>query len=1285
MLKDLITSGVANALPRAGVLVLQPVVADIVGRPNPSNGCDLDPQADAFADWQRVDGCRLLWYAWPTEWLPLLEPGDLTDPVQRDRWRNRLAYTIFSAEKDNAPDQFLPWEEIGVPIALVGFDAAWTPVFVDRYSVVRSGGKPKRRTALVPGAGNPFLWQARIQQFAEQLADLDLNTLPIEQVASRFAYLPPLGLLPKTAIDVRGATNSSAGVNHFFPASYRMQAAPVPMEQLDVVMQASASLVSFTLANVDQVQILVPVPQNWYEPNLLKREQVDPLFQQTIDEMVTRRAEWLNRQEIVRSRNTLIGQAISGTPPAYPTPDPDRLEDELDQPSPPFSSTRAHQSSLAPGLHQHYFDGATATLSVGTGDRLTTYIYLDPDHPPTEIMLQWHSDSWEHRAYWGESQIALGQEGTNSRRSIGALPATGQWVRLEVPANLVGLEGATLTGMAFVLFNGRAVWGHSGKTAAGASPANDTIWVGNDIPTGATPQVTNDSWTWIQGRELLTPLEDDYQTTVDANGARQLTPLQTLKAQLASQVPSEVSQLDTLGLEKFITLLQSKVTRANDKIDFHFTQVQTSIYRVRQPVLGSEVASRLVTSPILAAIAEGGESARSTQQQLSTYIDLAKTVTVPTQTDSPAPAPTASPSSSSGPIKIAAETLSNISTQSLTLFAQSGFNQPSLLIPSDPTSLKLGRIVNLPGVGDGVLADSGSFQLSPNINLVQQQTSGRTGILFGRPPIASPEDVIEQSPLVGAISRTVTVGERLEPPAAVQTRTFAIASRTEAISSLASLDLDISDLPILGSQKPGSSSTPFTFGDFKASGANTGTILQVGDLTDTHEASYFYDSVKHLDNTVAILRLIEGRVQNYRAAIYACQQVLVQLRDLTGQVNQRLQAIANRLAEARQDVAVARALLAEEQTRVDGINQRRDRIVQDHVPFLVFHRPRFTDVLLDAPLRPLDPGITTSPVPDCLNRNIPTPAELQAFLEILREAPAIWFTQIPRLIDRFDRFDMLYRVLQTAQLRTSLPLLAPPTSVFTSRYSQPLNQAIASQRQVMLTYRQQTAQFNLNSIVGQSWRQVRDQSEAILSLADLLNPDHGRSDIIQQAANHLDNITHVATCLYTDFGDVLPVIRLDWAERLSQYDAPVNLRNLASLPRWGEIPLLQRREIQTLVDWLYQQVNPYRSDAIAFINDLVRVCILLASHAPINQIISGRLLRPTPIIPGKRIDLSVDPSLIRVGMSVFLYSPTNEVVAKGIVEDLATGQASARILQTTGPTLNLAENARAHFSFQPLI
>ena len=134
---------------------------------------------------------------------------------------------------------------------------------------------------------------------------------------------------------------------------------------------------------------------------------------------------------------------------------------------PPFSGTVSHTSSLVAGRHQHYFSGATNTLFVGAGERLFAYVYLDPVNRPAQVMLQWNDGwSWEHRAYWGANLIPFGNDGTMSRRYIGPLPETGNWVRLEVAASLVGLEGQTLNGMAFTLFDGQAAWDRAGKATA---------------------------------------------------------------------------------------------------------------------------------------------------------------------------------------------------------------------------------------------------------------------------------------------------------------------------------------------------------------------------------------------------------------------------------------------------------------------------------------------------------------------------------------------------------------------------------------------------------------------------------------------------------------------------------------------------------------------------------------------------------------------------------------------------------------------------------------------------
>ena len=139
----------------------------------------------------------------------------------------------------------------------------------------------------------------------------------------------------------------------------------------------------------------------------------------------------------------------------------------------PCLGSLANQSAIASGEHQHFFTGATATLSVGTGDVLYASVYLDPANMPSELMLQWSDGTWDHRAYWGADNLSYGTPGTPGRVYMGALPTGGQWVQLQVPANKVNLEGSTLSGMAFTLFDGRATWDAAGRQTSTTTPTTN--------------------------------------------------------------------------------------------------------------------------------------------------------------------------------------------------------------------------------------------------------------------------------------------------------------------------------------------------------------------------------------------------------------------------------------------------------------------------------------------------------------------------------------------------------------------------------------------------------------------------------------------------------------------------------------------------------------------------------------------------------------------------------------------------------------------------------------------
>src|SRR5262249_1479923 len=83
------------------------------------------------------------------------------------------------------------------------------------------------------------------------------------------------------------------------------------------------------------------------------------------------------------------------------------------------------------------------------------------------------------RAYWGANNISWGTDGTETRRHMWSLPAAGGWVRLEVPASAVGLEGKTINGMAFTLYDGHATWDKAGKVGpsyGAGPPINNSVY-----------------------------------------------------------------------------------------------------------------------------------------------------------------------------------------------------------------------------------------------------------------------------------------------------------------------------------------------------------------------------------------------------------------------------------------------------------------------------------------------------------------------------------------------------------------------------------------------------------------------------------------------------------------------------------------------------------------------------------------------------------------------------------------------------------------------------------------
>ena len=102
---------------------------------------------------------------------------------------------------------------------------------------------------------------------------------------------------------------------------------------------------------------------------------------------------------------------------------------------------------------------------------------------------------------------------------------------------------------------------------------------------------------------------------------------------------------------------------------------------------------------------------------------------------------------------------------------------------------------------------------------------------------------------------------------------------------------------------------------FIASRSRLSELLNVPDR-EGDESTHFSDSADLSDNTIALVRQVEGRVKLYRNAIAICQRVRDALGGDIAGAQASLAAWDDRLAEARQDVAVTRALIAEENDRL---------------------------------------------------------------------------------------------------------------------------------------------------------------------------------------------------------------------------------------------------------------------------------------------------------------------------------------------------------------------------------
>ncbi len=253
------------------------------------------------------------------------------------------------------------------------------------------------------------------------------------------------------------------------------------------------------------------------------------------------------------------------------------------KPAPVFSGNRA-STRTAEGLSQHFFDQANPGLQIGEGDVLFSYVYLDPAKPPKEIMLQWNTGQWLHRAYWGDNAIDWGKDKSTERMHLGALPKPGEWTRLEVPAAKVGITpGMVVNGWAFTQFGGTVYWDKSGsvtKTPQGDQKF-DTLsaWVRTQRALGAKSLPANiqvavkleaDKRSDQQKKEL----RDYFVEHAYAKAREQLAPMEAElkkiekeREQLDKQMPGSLIFKERADVKPAYILKRGEYDQHGDKVE----------------------------------------------------------------------------------------------------------------------------------------------------------------------------------------------------------------------------------------------------------------------------------------------------------------------------------------------------------------------------------------------------------------------------------------------------------------------------------------------------------------------------------------------------------------------------------------------------------------------------------------------------------------------------------------------------------------------------------------------
>jgi hypothetical protein len=1317
-------------VPWAAVLLLRPVTFESIANRDPYSSCPLDPSHDAFDDPRLVDASQLMLFMLP----PSLRRENLLQGFEQDlTWRNRIATQIFEMEMkfvarqqvlyhntmpdgkkwDTAlvSDELLPWEYFGVPIGLVGFEhfeegSNVRRIFIDRNAVVRVGGRARHRPrpAIVPGmdgnnsnpagSGTPSIWQARISQFNEHLSDLlkDFDMLPevdddnAQQkcygLRDRLLYLPPAGLLPRAALHFlttsqadQFSVDDRADTSWFFPQKYLVRAVPVVRDEVEAIVAASAPLERFDLkVDNEPVCVLVPLPENKFDKDLLVIEKPDPLFQAEVERLYALRQDWRQRRDYVRGRYDDLSVIVRGGGNRFyriPVKDNDQVEAEPTErlEGYPLACEVVPPSGL---MALWKIDIAfTYNGTLGSYTNLIVSMHIDEEAPPEQVEFQWRLR---------DGKVLVKQFDTMPPVDVdcgiimpGAAPQAVNLHRLfEFELDSVVFDkyssSAQLIGVVINLYGGRASVAYVNAEEVN-TPIVRALWKPFRHP---EQNDRSDGWRTIAGALLLAPFEDlykplpadgsDFQKLIDQLGIaiKELTPeLKTVDSRFAGRAELRINDI---GLDRLIRVMDDEVNKASQIVSRCFGKIQASLQLLQSVITGESDAEQTMSSPSASAMVTiRGRNIAKTQVRESLTVNPNWTGISNIQQTSYRSAnfnldDTAewrprlmsfSQRFAYGPAYQAYQTMGTAMIDTIKSIAplNVGFSIEYVPELKKQETTKSATRLTIPVTG--------SFDITLNDN--------RTAFSIGKQlHITNTLDASDY------IDGTISSYDQSTGMAHVELLHYAgSGTSTSWTVSVAGKGVRFNELQNLSQDEI----SHLQFADIDAifvkQGLSSGEIVSKG--------------IRRADLITLILRKVESFITIRQDLVARARLALAAARQQIRYSGMRVNTINGKLAEVRHDLAVARTLWQEELDRVAAINVRRDELIAKEVKHLAFVRPRSVSLVTRSlPSCEFDRSDTLAPVPACFASTIDPPDELETYLQLFGHAPLRWFSTLVPLVRQINTRDRLMKLLEITQL--SAARMSPNPAYYNGSTLTAMAKAYVARYQSLSQYRMNTEKQRLVNSIN-SWEEHYRLTLEHSTLGDLLDGSFGRNQVSSAAASELENIGKVATCLYTEFAAVIPGIRMAWVEQYSEFDKPAPLRDINALPRAESLSRLARKRFQAYINWLFSRIDSNDNDAINLISDLIRTCLLLASHAPVNRLILGHVQQPTIVRPGILIPVkALDIKQVRIGMQIQVWK-NNAIVAGGVVENLRDQDVSFRVATTLGETTTI--DSSMHIQFIP--